>query len=74
MNNIFVIGVGLIGGSLCLDIKKIYPKVKIYGIDTSIENLDMAVKLNLIDYKSSLDVLYKADLVLISTQWMSQIK
>ena len=67
MNNIFVIGVGLIGGSLCLDIKKIYPKVKIYGIDTSIENLDMAVKLNLIDYKSSLDVLYKADLVLIST-------
>ena len=67
MNNIFVIGVGLIGGSLCLDIKKIYPKVKVYGVDTSIENLDMAVKLNLIDYKSSLDVLYKADLVLIST-------
>ena len=67
MNNVFVIGVGLIGGSLCLDIKKIYPKVKIYGIDTSIENLDMAVKLNLIDYKSSLDFLYKADLVLIST-------
>ncbi|MBC8397096.1 MAG: prephenate dehydrogenase [Flavobacteriales bacterium] len=67
MNNIFVIGVGLIGGSLCLDIKKIYPKVKVYGIDTSIENLDMAVKLNLIDYKSSLDFLYKADLVLIST-------
>lgn len=67
MNNIFVIGVGLIGGSLCLDIKKIYPKVKVYGIDTSIENLNMAVKLNLIDYKSSLDFLYKADLVLIST-------
>ena len=57
MNNIFVIGVGLIGGSLCLDIKKIYPKVKVYGIDTSNENLDMAIKLNLIDYKSSLDVL-----------------
>jgi len=67
MNNIFVIGVGLIGGSLCLDIKKIYPKVKVYGIDTSNENLDMAIKLNLIDYKSSLDDLYKADLVLIST-------
>ena len=67
MNNVFVIGVGLIGGSLCLDIKKIYPKVKVYGIDTSNENLDMAIKLNLIDYKSSLDVLYKADLVLIST-------
>ena len=67
MNNIFVIGVGLIGGSLCLDIKKIYPKVKVYGIDTSSENLDLALKLDLIDYKSSLDVIYKADLVLLST-------
>ena len=67
MNNIFVIGVGLIGGSLCLDIKKIYPKVKVYGIDTSSKNLDLALKLDLIDYKSSLDVIYKADLVLLST-------
>lgn len=67
MNNVFVIGVGLIGGSICLDIKKIYPKVKVYGIDTSSENLDLALKLDLIDYKSSLDVIYKADLVLLST-------
>ena len=67
MNNVFVVGVGLIGGSLCLDIKKIYPKVKIYGIDSSTDNLDLAVKLNLIDYKTSLDNLNKADLVLIST-------
>ena len=47
MNNVFVIGVGLIGGSLCLDIKKKYPKVKVYGIDTSSENLDLALKLDL---------------------------
>ena len=67
MNNVFVVGVGLIGGSLCLDIKKIYPKVKIYGIDSSTDNLDLAIKLNLIDYKTSLDNLNKADLVLIST-------
>ena len=67
MNNVFVVGVGLIGGSLCLDIKKIYPKVKIYGIDSSADNLDLAIKLNLIDYKTSLDNLNKADLVLIST-------
>jgi prephenate dehydrogenase len=67
MNNVFVVGVGLIGGSLCLDIKKMFPKVKIYGIDSSVENLDLAVKLNLIDHKTSLDNLNKADLVLIST-------
>ena len=67
MNNVFVVGIGLIGGSLCLDIKKIYPKVKIYGIDSSVDNLDLAVELNLIDFKTSLDNLNKADLVLIST-------
>ena len=67
MNNVFVVGVGLIGGSLCLDIKKMFPKIKIYGIDSSVDNLDLAVKLNLIDYKTSLDNLNKADLVLIST-------
>jgi prephenate dehydrogenase len=67
MNNVFVVGVGLIGGSLCLDIKKMFPKVKIYGIDSSVENLDLAVKFNLIDHKTSLDNLNKADLVLIST-------
>jgi len=67
MNNVFVIGVGLIGGSLCLDIKKIYPNVKIYGIDSSVDNLDLAVELNLIDFKTSLDNLNKADLVLICT-------
>jgi prephenate dehydrogenase len=67
MNNVFVVGIGLIGGSLCLDIKKMFPKVKIYGIDSSTNNLDLAIKLNLIDYKTSLDNLNKADLVLIST-------
>jgi prephenate dehydrogenase len=67
MNNVFVVGIGLIGGSLCLDIKKMFPKVKIYGIDSSVENLDLAVKFNLIDHKTSLDNLNKADLVLIST-------
>ena len=67
MNNVFVIGVGLIGGSLCLDIKKIYPKVKIYGIDSSTDNLDLAIKLNLIDYKSNFKELYKGDLIFIAT-------
>ena len=67
MNNVFVIGVGLIGGSLCLDIKKLFPKIKIHGIDISEDSLDLAIKLNLIDYKSNFKELHIADLVLITT-------
>jgi len=67
MNNVFVIGVGLIGGSLCLDIKKIFPEIKIHGIDISDDNLDLAIKLNLIDHKSNFEALDIADLILIAT-------
>ena len=67
MNNVFVIGVGLIGGSLCLDIKKIFPEIKIHGIDISEDSLDLAIKLNLIDQKSDFEALHIADLVLIAT-------
>ena len=67
MNNVFVIGVGLIGGSLCLDIKKIFPDIKIHGIDVSEESLDLAIKLNLIDHKSNFKELYNADLIFIAT-------
>lgn len=67
MNNVFVIGVGLIGGSLCLDLKKIFPEIKIHGIDISEDSLDLAIKLNLIDHKSGFEALNIADLVLIAT-------
>ena len=67
MNNVFVIGVGLIGGSLCLDLKKIFPEIKIHGIDISEDSLDLAIKLNLIDHKSGFEALHIADLVLIAT-------
>jgi len=67
MNNVFVIGIGLIGGSLCLDIKKIFPEIKIRGIDISEDSLDLAIKLNLIDQKSDFEALHIADLVLIAT-------
>ena len=67
MNNVFVIGVGLIGGSLCLDLKKIFPEIKIHGIDISEDSLDLAIKLNLIDHKSCFEALHIADLVLIAT-------
>ncbi|MDO5973072.1 prephenate dehydrogenase [Flavivirga jejuensis] len=66
MKNIYIIGVGLIGGSLALDIKKNKPEVVIHGISRKETTLDEALSLKLIDKKATLDDINKADLVIIS--------
>ncbi|MEO6347050.1 MAG: prephenate dehydrogenase [Aquaticitalea sp.] len=66
MKNIYIIGVGLIGGSFALDIKKRYPDIIIYGIDNNEAHLDEAIKLQLIDAKASYEDLQNADLVILS--------
>ncbi|AXT60983.1 prephenate dehydrogenase [Aquimarina sp. AD10] len=64
--NVFIIGIGLIGGSFAIDIKAAFDDAKIYGIDESEENLNKALDLGLIQYKSSLDKLEKADIVIVA--------
>jgi len=44
---VFVIGIGLIGGSFAIDIKAAFNEAKIYGIDKSEEHLDKAIALGL---------------------------
>ncbi|GGK11491.1 prephenate dehydrogenase [Yeosuana aromativorans] len=66
MKNIYIIGVGLIGGSLAIDIKKNDPNVVIHGISRKETTLNEALALNLIDKKATLDDVDKADLVIIS--------
>ncbi|WP_299366398.1 prephenate dehydrogenase [Winogradskyella sp.] len=66
MNNVFVIGVGLIGGSFALDIKKQNSECTIFGIDNNENHLDEAIQLGIIDEKANLESLSKADLVIIA--------
>lgn len=66
MNNIYVIGVGLIGGSLAIDIKKNNPEAVIHGIGRNDTTLDEALALKLIDKKATLEDLNQADLVIVS--------
>ncbi|MEZ4792690.1 MAG: prephenate dehydrogenase [Gelidibacter sp.] len=66
MKNIYIIGVGLIGGSFALDIKRINPNAKIYGIDQNDSHLDEAIDLQLIEAKATYDHLKNADLVILS--------
>lgn len=66
MKNIYIIGVGLIGGSLAIDIKKKHPEMVIHGISRKEATLDEALALKLIDKKATLDDIVNADLVIIS--------
>jgi len=61
-----MIGVGLIGGSFAIDIKKHNPEVIIHGISRKDETLNKALELKLIDKKATLDDLENADLVIVS--------
>ncbi|WP_445738492.1 prephenate dehydrogenase [Mariniflexile sp.] len=65
MKNIYIIGVGLIGGSLAIDIKKKHPEVVIHGISRKEATLNEALSLKLIDKKATLDDLVHADLVIV---------
>ncbi|RIA10657.1 prephenate dehydrogenase [Flavobacteriaceae bacterium MAR_2010_72] len=66
MKNVYVIGVGLIGGSMALDIKSIHPKLSIFGIDTNSKHLDEAIELGVIDSKATYESLKNADFVILS--------
>ncbi|WP_079738054.1 prephenate dehydrogenase [Polaribacter sp. KT 15] len=66
MKNIYMIGIGLIGGSFAVDIKNNNPEVKIFGIDANENHLDEALKLGVIEEKATLDNLENADLVIVS--------
>ncbi len=72
--NVFIIGIGLIGGSMALDIQEKYPKAKIYGIDTKEAHLDEALKLGVIHQKSSFKELDKAEIVIVSIPVDAQIE
>ena len=66
MKNIYIIGIGLIGGSLAKDIKKQNPDVVIHGISRKDATLEKALSLNLIDKKATIEDLANADLVIVA--------
>ena len=64
--NIYIVGVGLIGGSFALEIKKIFKKSNIIGIDNSEQNLENAIDLKIIDSKGSLDSIINAFMIILA--------
>lgn len=63
---VFVIGIGLIGGSMVLDIKTLHPEAKIYGIDNNESHLAEALALGVVDGAATFEDLVDADFVIVS--------
>lgn len=63
---VYVIGIGLIGGSMALDIKTLYPEAKIYGIDANESHLKEAIALGVVEAGATFDELVDADFVIVS--------
>lgn len=67
--NVFIVGLGLIGGSLALTIKNQHPNAKIYGLDVHQHEIEKAIERGVIDEK--VDSLQQgaelADLIILST-------
>ena len=61
-----IIGVGLIGGSFALGLRKNDPGVKIFGIDARKEHLEKAQNIGIIDVSTELEEVGDADLVILS--------
>ena len=74
MEKIYIIGVGLIGGSLAIDIKHLHPKSSIFGIDYNKEHLKEALALNIIEATASIDDLENADLVIVAIPVNATVK
>ncbi len=65
MKKIAVIGLGLIGGSLALELKKL-TWATIYGIDNNLEHIQKALDLGIIFKEATIDIVKEVDVVIIA--------
>jgi prephenate dehydrogenase len=61
-----LVGVGLMNGSLALDVKNLYKEVEVYGMSRKQTTLDKAQKLGLIDYMTDMHTLSDMDVVSVA--------
>ena len=66
MKSVAIIGVGLIGGSWALALKKHFSDITILGADNNQSHLEEALRLGLIDKAVDLDAAAQSDLVFVS--------
>ena len=67
INTLAIIGVGLIGGSLSLALKKHNAVGRVIGVGRSQANLDEALRLGVIDAVATIEDAAKADIIFVAT-------
>jgi prephenate dehydrogenase len=63
---VYVIGIGLIGGSMALDIQALDKDAVIIGVDANENHLEQAIELGIIHQKSDLNQVIDADFVIMA--------
>lgn len=63
---IYIIGIGLIGGSMAMDLKTIIEGIEVVGIDANKKHANQALELGIIDRIGTLDNVAEADRVILS--------
>ena len=63
---VVVVGIGLIGGSMVLDIKALHPEATILGIDANENHLQQAIDLGVVEKAGTSEDLSDADFVIVS--------
>ena len=63
---VYVIGIGLIGGSMALDIQALDKDAVIIGVDANEDHLEQAIELGIIHQKSELKEVIDADFVIMA--------
>lgn len=63
---VYIVGIGLIGGSFGIDIKAAFNEAQIYGIDKNQEHLDKAISLGIIETKANMESIHQADVVIVA--------
>ena len=70
----FLIGTGLIGGSMSKDLRNLLDKIQIHGIDKNEINIEYAKNIGVIDNIDSLENLNSADRVILSVPVSESLK
>ena len=63
---VYIVGLGLIGGSLALDMQRLYENAVIVGIDSNEHHLNEAISLGLIHQKGNLENDIDGDFVILA--------
>ncbi len=63
---VYIIGLGLIGGSMAFDLKALYEDIIIYGIDKNKKHIEDALSIGFIDKAGTLEELNTADVVIVA--------